>query len=346
MTRQDQNVETGSSAIQAGRDVVIQQGISTEQMADIMVAMAKQLSAFHDEALEKANARIDLFQKEILNRFAQPGKANPEAFRDPDFQYLLGDAQEAVARSGDAAVRDTLVDIIARRSLESDRNRLAITLNDAATKAANLTVNEFAALSLAYFIRYTINHSILSFPTFCNYVRNSLLPFAKDVSSEASSFWHLQAQSCGNVEMGEVDISTVFKQHYGGVLGSGFTRQQLEDSLGPENKNALDGLIIACVNDPSKLQPAAINFSVLKTKAANTGLSENQLENVWNLFQNTMTDIPDRIIAAIPEAGVLFEVWKNTPLKNFTLTSVGLAIGHANATRVVGLDAPLNIWIK
>jgi hypothetical protein len=127
MTKQDQDVEAGGSAIQAGRDVVIHQGVSPEQMASIMGAMAKQLSAFHNEALQLTNARMDFFQKEILKRFAQPGRANPDAFRDPDFQYLLGDAQEAVARSGDEAVRDTLVDIVARRSLEPTRSRLLST---------------------------------------------------------------------------------------------------------------------------------------------------------------------------------------------------------------------------
>ena len=346
MTRQDQDVEAGGSAIQAGRDVVIHHGVSSQQMADIMGAMAKQLSAFHNEALQITNARIDLFQKEILKRFAQSGRANPDAFRDPDFQYLLGDAQEAIARSGDEAVRSTLVDIIARRSLEPTRNRLAITLNDAATKAANLTVNEFAALSLVYFVRYTIDHSIGSFPAFCKYIADRLLPLAKDVSTEVSSFWHLQAQSCGNIEMGELDVSEAFRRNYGGVLGEGFTRQQLEDHLGAEKKNALDSLIIPSIHDPSKLQPAAINLSVFKTRAADTGVTESELQNVWNLFTNTMNDIPARTIAAVPDAAVLFDVWKNTPLKNLTLTSVGLAIGHANATRVSGLDAPLNIWIK
>jgi hypothetical protein len=346
MTRQDQKVEVGGAAIQAGGDVVITHGVSPDQMAQIMIAMARQLSAFHDEALEKANARIDIFQQEILKRFAQPGKANPDAFRDPDFQYLLGDAQEAVARSGDAAVRDTLVDIIARRSLETTRNRLAITLNDAATKAANLTVNEFATLTLVYLIRYTIDHSIGSFAALCSYVTNSLLPFVKDVSVEPSSFWHLQAQSCGNIEVTQVDLITVLRKQYGGVLGYGFTREQLEAHLPDGKKNALDRLVIPAVHDASKLQPAAINFQVLKEKAAGLDLSEGELQNVWNVFENSMIDVPDRITAAVPEARALWKIWVDSPLKHFSLTSVGLAIGHANAARVIGLNAPLAVWIK
>jgi hypothetical protein len=151
MTRQDQSVDAGGVAMQAGRDVVVHQGISAEQMTEIMVAMGKQVAVFADEARRIADERIAVFRHSILKRFAEPNRADPEAFKEPDFQYLLADAQEAVARSGDEAVRETLVDIVARRSLEKNRSRLALTLNDAATRAANLTQNEFAALLLSTF---------------------------------------------------------------------------------------------------------------------------------------------------------------------------------------------------
>jgi hypothetical protein len=317
-------------------------------MSEIMVTIATTAATFTREALDIANGRINDFREEILKRFAEPEKANPEAFKDPDFQYLLRDAQDAIARSGDEAVRDTLVDIIARRSMEKTRSRLAITLNDAATKAVNLTHNEFSTLSLAYLLRYTVDYSIRSPETFGAYVGNKLLPLAKGVSREQSSFWHIQAQTCGNLELSTIDLQGIFRQRYGGVLGDGFTREQLDAHLPEGKKTAMDALIIPCLNDASKLQPAAIRFDVLKEKAAaqKVDLTEGELQNVWNLFEGTMTDIPGRISSLVAEAPLLFDVWNNTQLKNLSLTSVGIAIGHANATQVIGLDAPLNIWIK
>jgi hypothetical protein len=124
MNQQKQHVETGGQAVQAGRDVVVHAGMSPEQMTAIMVAMANELSRFKDEALQLVDKRVVEFRDDILKVFSQPGRANPAAFRDPDFQYLLFDAQSAYARSGDEAVRGTLIDIIARRSLEADRNRM------------------------------------------------------------------------------------------------------------------------------------------------------------------------------------------------------------------------------
>ena len=232
--------------------------------------------------------------------------------------------------------------------MEKTKTRLALTLNDAATKAANLTHDEFSALSLAYLLRYTLDQSIGDLKGLGSYVQDKLIPFAKNVSREDSSFWHIQAQSCGTIEMGEVDLQGVFRRNIAGVLGDGFTREQLEADLPDGKKTALDGLIIACLNDPLKLQPAAISFDTLTQRAEtlSVDLTEAELRNVWNLFEGTITDAPGRIISVAPEGPLLFDVWNNTPLKRLSLTSVGIAIGHAHATKVIGLNAQLNIWIK
>jgi hypothetical protein len=42
----------------------------------------------------------------------------------------------------------------------------------------------------------------------------------------------------------------------------------------------------------------------------------------------------------------LFETWSGSLMKNFTLTSVGIAIGHANIKRLIGEFANLSIWIN
>lgn len=42
----------------------------------------------------------------------------------------------------------------------------------------------------------------------------------------------------------------------------------------------------------------------------------------------------------------IFETWESSAIKNFTLTSVGIAIGHANIKRLVGEFSDLSIWIN
>jgi hypothetical protein len=187
---------------------------------------------------------------------------------------------------------------------------------------------------------------LLNTDAFCNYVTKDLLPFAKLVSREASSYLHIEAQSCGSIGMGHLSIENIWQKNYGGLLGRGFTREQLETHLPDGKKNALDPFLISCLNDSTKLQPDAISFDVFKEGKDHVGLTEAEVQNVWNLFAGTIRDLPDLLRDKVPEIDLLFDIWNSTPLRQITLTSTGIAIGHANASRVVGFEGGLDIWIK
>jgi len=45
--------------------------------------------------------------------------------------------------------------------------------------------------------------------------------------------------------------------------------------------------------------------------------------------------IKAELVARVPESAELFDVWENSPLKNLTLTSVGLALGHGYWRRLL-----------
>jgi hypothetical protein len=348
MTGQDQRVSDGGQA-QAGRDGAIYGDMSPDQMTEIMVSMAKQLSIFHADAMKIVDERLASFREEVIKTFVQPGRADPNAFRDPDFQYVLNEAQEAYARSGDEALRNTLMNLIARRSLEPKRNRIAVTLNDAVTKAPALTVNEFAELSLVYLVRYTQSPSVVSFNSLCENIRTQLMPFVPNVTREQSSYWHLVAQGCGTIEMGQINLYQALRHKYGGVMGRGFDRTQLESHLPADQKHVLDRHIIPCLHDQSKLQPNARQKSEFLEGAAISGLTTEQLSNVWALFASTILNQPDFIAllgGRVPSVQTLFDVWETTPLSHLHLNAIGIAIAHANAVQVVGFDADLKFWIK
>jgi hypothetical protein len=52
------------------------------------------------------------------------------------------------------------------------------------------------------------------------------------------------------------------------------------------------------------------------------------------------------IIAARPKFERLFQAWDNSPLGSFTLTTVGIAIAHANVRRKINDKSDLSVWIK
>ena len=57
-------------------------------------------------------------------------------------------------------------------------------------------------------------------------------------------------------------------------------------------------------------------------------------------------EIKETLIAIRPYMAEVIEIWSNSPMQTFTLTSVGMAIGHANIKRLIGEFAILSIWIN
>ena len=344
---QSQFVEDGGQAIQAGRDVII--GVTQAQMMQIMAAMAGQLVAYTAEAEQTMAKRLEAFREELTAEFLKPGRADASAFRDPDFQSMLAEAQSGYGRTGDGAVKDTLVDIIARRSLQPSGSLRALSLNEAALRAPKLTKAEFAALTLVYFVRYTQRHNVASFPNFCAHVRDWLVVLARQTSPQNASFWHIEAQSCGRINsLGRRGLRDLLVHGYGGLLGKGFDRAQLDAQVPGDDKSVLDARLRPCLHNAEKLQFNALNKGVF-SGFVETGLTKEQLESIWGVFENTMpseAELKDMLAPYVPDVGVLFDLWSNSPLGQLELNSVGITIAHANAVRVVGFDAPLSTLIS
>ena len=302
-------------------------------------------------AREIVDERMADFEQRLVQRFEDPAQANAEAFKDPDFQYLLTRAQHAYARNGEAEMADTLVDIIAERSKISERNRLMMALNSAVETAAVLTPNEFSELSLCFLLRYTARKDVIGLNSFKQYFSNQITPLLPDLSREISSYQYLEATQCASIDVTSVDLRNVFVTNYGGVFCKGFTLDELKNHLPEGLKDVFDNnsLLIPCLHDSSKLQFDVSNSEVLEKKLSGTSLNQDQRQNLRGLFENRFwseADFTEILTPQLSEFGTLLDLWKNTPLNNLKLTSLGIAIGHSNLRRVCGFDTDLSVWIK
>jgi hypothetical protein len=108
VSSQDLEVTGNSVAIQSGRDTTVNQGLSPADLRQIIETVAAQLPAYAAVAQEIVETRLKDFEERVLERFANPQTSRSDAFKDPDFQYLLSRAQHAYARSGDKIIRDKL----------------------------------------------------------------------------------------------------------------------------------------------------------------------------------------------------------------------------------------------
>ncbi len=351
MNKQAQEAREGAVAVQGGRDVTINQGVSPEQMKEIMTAIAVHVREMVVYGQEIAEKRLRDLEAKVLERFASDAAARPDAFKDPDFQHMLSKAQNAYARSGDEGLRDTLVDLIARRSKETERNRLALSLNEAVETSAVLTQNEFAELAIVYLLKYTRRPNIKDFATFRSYLQQFLPMLVPQISEEQSSYTYMEAQGCASImQFVNADLRMLLVPNYAGVLSNGFDEEKLKSHL-PDGKKDIfqrTNIVIPCMHDNTKLQFNALAHDDFFAKTKGFDLTEPERQNLWNMFGGTVWN-KEEIIANlpdVPELGTLFGYWSKTPLGKLNLTSVGIAIGHAYLVHIADFDADLSIWIK
>ncbi|HEV2265596.1 MAG TPA: LPO_1073/Vpar_1526 family protein [Stellaceae bacterium] len=352
MTDQSQKVAEGGAAIQAAGSVTINTGITPTQMNEIMIGLAKQLSLYQADAERLANQRLERFRQEILNEFSKPHRANAEAFKDPDFQYLLNRAQHAYARIGDEQVGDTLVQMIAERSQCADRNRVSLVLNQAVETVAVLTENEFAELGLLFLMAQTRNNRINNLAAFKVYVETLISPLLDNVSLENSSYAYLVAQQCISINfVGSIPLERLLIGNYGGIFCDGFALEEVKSHIGNDDEKFALVMrhLMPCLNDSNKLQFKAINSDLAKEQLDKSGLDQSATQNLVNLFSAKMWNgqkLIEKLKPTIPDYERLAKIWSETPLHQSTPTALGTAIGHATLRRLDPDFGAISIWIR
>ncbi len=134
---------------------------------------------------------------------------------------------------------------------------------------------------------------------------------------------------------------------YQGQFLKGFEEKEIADrgiSIGLDPR-----FFISCLNDQSKLQVRANSKELLDKAFEEHAISAEDRAKISALFdvgKMNESEIKDKCIEIRPYMSGLFETWSGSAMKNFTLTSVGIAIGHANIKRLVGEFANLSIWIN
>lgn len=346
----NKQVQTGgdhSTNIQAGQ-VSINQGISYEEARQIFKDLFKanylQLS---EEAFEKAFARLEEITEKFLKKLREQNEGGIERARDPDFQYALFTVQKEYARTGDKELGDLLVDLLVDRTKYENRSILEIVLTESLSVAPKLTNDQLAALSVIFIFKYTLNQKVNSLQTLGEYLDIYIAPFAEVISKNNSCFQHLEYSGCGSISIGSDDLAGILLKKYGGLFSKGFFQDDIN------NQNLVlpmaSSLIVRCLHDPGKLQINAIREDVLREEATKENMDKDDVEKLVQLnnsFAMNRDEVRHYIEDFRPYMKNIFDVWINSFMKNMKLTSVGIAIGHANAKKMIGEFTDLSIWIN
>jgi hypothetical protein len=345
---QKQTVGDNSTVVQGGGDVVVNLGLSYSDARIIAQDVAK--ATFFElagQAKETMSARVEEITDRVLSKLATDYPAGLNKATDPDFQYSLLTVQKEYGKTGDDDLGGLLVDLLVERSKENDRNILQIVLNESLFTAPKLTKQHLSSLALIYLFKYTSNQLSTSHEQLGVFFDKHVQPFIDNVSHNDAAYQHLAFTGCGSASLVSVEMNEIFREGYPGLFQRGLSEDELQ-GVGFETY-IRPPIFIRCLNDVSKYQIKALNHNVLDDLLKQCALSVKVKLKVQDLYRSnlmTVDEIKIKIISIRPYMADVYGWWSNSQASSFALTSVGIAIGHANITRHVGKFADLSAWIN
>lgn len=342
-----QRQEGGDQSVNIqGRDISIglSYGEARQVAMDVFEANFYRLSSIAaDVARERAESFLDAYLSEAK---AAGTSEIPEA-ENPDFQYALYTAQKEFAKTGDKDLGALLVRLLVDRTKEHDRTLLQIVLNESLTVAPKLTSDQLDALSLAFLIKHTRRTGMTHVDEFGRYFDKVVLPFVAGAATKTSSYQHLAFASCAAINTFlSNNIESIVRQTYPGLFQQGFTEDRLRET-------GFDMVLVPRIAERSSGDPALLQFSVVDNEGLTAAgealnLAPTVIDALVSLLGATTMGDPQvkaRMLDLWPACASLFEKWTSTPLTGMTLTSVGIAIAHANIQCRTGESFDLSIWI-
>lgn len=368
MGGQKQDVGDNSTAVQSTGPVTINQGISPKQMIEIM-ELLREFDKNTAEAYVKTNERIDIFQREMLEKFADSKNANPEAFKDPDFLFVLKNAQINCARDDGETTSKLLVELLAERSKRPSRDRTALILNEASEKVSKVTDEDLVVLGVCFLIFHSVTISPNSNDLLKSLNKN-LKPFLSHLKTETSAYAYLESIGClTKNNLIERDILSLFKEQYSEMFTDGFSTLEINNIIDDVDKRKIIINLTQPINTTSKVNhyfnfknysemnssPTLYRFveqtrSKLILELNELDFTETEIANIVALLEEkswSIDKITELLINNIEGFDRLLKIWKKSEMQQISLTSVGIAIAHAHLSNTINdFNAPLSIWIK
>jgi hypothetical protein len=352
LDKQTQDATEGSTAIQAGGNVVlnITQGLSATEVRQIVLDVLQvTLAEYKGVALAIAKMRGEEITEKLVEKLLIQNPEGIQQAQTPDFQDSLFFLQKEYAKVGDDELGDLLVNLLVDQTKEEARTLLRNVLNEALRTAPRLTASQIAAISALFIIFNVTNQAVESFEVLGQFLDKHLRPFVGDLEKiSQGSISHLEFVGCGtNQPLTQNNLEETFGRMYLGLFQKGISDKQVSDS---EISAKGSTLFITCINDAEKKQVAALNEQVLREKASQLNLPEDEVVKLLELLkQGAMAhpEIKDKLLSIAPYLQNVFQNWEKSPVKSFYLSVIGRAIAHGNVKRVIGETfAPLSVWVS
>lgn len=350
MTRRRDQVQEGgdnSTNYQAGKDIHVH-GLTIDEARTVA------LDVFRSNAIELAGvaqtlavARAEQLTDAFLTKLETEMPDRVDKLADPDVQSVVFQAQKEFARSGEDDLRTALVDLLAARVGEDGRNLRTLALNEAIVSAPKLTEKQRRAIAWVFYLRYARQIGVGTPDAYYLILEREIAALGVDVPTGQADYQHIEYVGAGSLSIGRKSFGACIMAGVEGLFTKGFTEADIDSTLLGELRSS--SFVIPAVRDPSRLQLQLLADEDLEKRVTGVGLASriSDLKNVIALGRLSESEVSDEVVARVPGAAPLRDAWDDdqTGLKAMTLTSVGLALGHAYWTRLTNASASLEIWL-
>ncbi len=312
------------------------------------------LDVFRANALELrgiaqavAVSRAEEITNEFLDKLGSTDPTKSERLADPDMQSVLFEAQKEYARSGEEDLKEALIDLLTARAGQVDRDLRTLALNEAIVSAPKLTEAQRRSVAWVFYLRYTRDIRSGTVDSFYAQLERVATALRTNVADRHADYQHMEYVGVGAISISTVSLGVAISSGSEGLFTKGFSEDNVDKQLLDRLFEAK--LVLPCLRNPENLQLNHLSKEDLPKRVQAAGL-EADLELIKPLItMNPMSEdeVVAEAIARVPALQSLGEVWssENNGMKNFTLTSVGLALGHAYWSRLTGSTSPLSIWL-
>jgi hypothetical protein len=289
------------------------------------------------QGLQEAERRRTQYADRLVERVAQEPPSLTQTFADPDIQSQTLAVGSAYVNSGDNELLDLLIDLLIERCGSPGRTIRAVVLNDAISTAARLTSEEFAALSVGWLI--TLGSDWVTIDDAIHQLRRHLAPHLALLPTGSTEYRHLEYTGCVSLGLSfwagtfYDDMRAIYPHLFHRDLveidAQGFDTALLERVVGPSLREADARVFIA--SRSSLPYDYNIDFEV-----------RSRLEALIAKHEMSSAEITTLLNKIDPSFAIFEQRWFQNGLADMRLTSVGVAIAHANCRRATGLDIPLD----
>lgn len=345
--RMNQKGEEGTTNYQA-QNITVTNGVTYSQAREIAIDVFKaNFLDMQEEAKEVAITRAEEITSKFISKLVEEHPEGLSRFNTPDLQYSLFDMQKQYAKCGDDNISDLLVELLVERTKENERTIKQIVLGESLKVLSSLTDEQINILSLVFVLRYTVQKNCTNIETLSDYLNEYIKPISENVRKSQISYRHLEYMSCGKIETGEIKIEEIFRRTYGGLFSKGFEISEIEKYSITMEKHGK--YFTTCLRDKNKHQINALSIEVLEELFLKDDLSEQEINGLKSLYNSPIMnhqEIKEDLIERNSFMEHVIDLWNDSYMKKFGLTSVGIAIGHANMKKALGKFANLDIWLS